>query len=500
MEGNIVVEEDIQDENTVNRSHTEMLTCEKGQLLGRETAKKWTINRTAMGEYIPQDNGKPLTQLAIPLPGAADYSPSISLTKPSPPQYSIVGKPKPPPFDPFPGPNKYKTEGDMVWRDRGFPLIGKSKSDRHETCSLGPAAYLLTHGNLSEKNSKCSMSGRQKIMHGPPDYRVQPVDSQGFKTPGPAKYRPKSSHWQKNIKKSFGLALPLQTNQLNSITPGPAVYDIRCKDRGPAYSLSKRLPTPKASDNPGPAAYDLGTTIGKAVAKSISSRQPEISNLWAPSPNTYGVPSRLGEGPKCSMTYRSFERNVSPQPGPDTYKCTIKNLKQQPVYSCRKVCRPIYPDILNYAEYSVMKNSVVGPGTYDHQNHFSKNDAPAHSMGKRFQQKSEETPGPATYNVKLPARPDGKRVAAFSMGIRIEARSGTVGPGPAAYYPKVKTSAPQYSMGKRYTKQKSSTAPAPNSYEIHSGQTNRGILKGPNPTLKARPSPFVYSGFRRILT
>lgn len=42
MEGNIVVEEDIQDENTVNRSHTEMLTCEKGQLLGRETAKKWT--------------------------------------------------------------------------------------------------------------------------------------------------------------------------------------------------------------------------------------------------------------------------------------------------------------------------------------------------------------------------------------------------------------------------------------------------------------------------
>lgn len=34
-----------------------------------------------------------------------------------------------------------------------------------------------------------------------------------------------------------------------------------------------------ASDNPGPAAYDLGTTIGKAVAKSISSRQPEISSM-----------------------------------------------------------------------------------------------------------------------------------------------------------------------------------------------------------------------------
>ena len=32
------------------------------------------------------------------------------------------------------------------------------------------------------------------------------------------------------------------------------------------------------NDNPGPGAYHLGTTIGKAVAKSISSRQPEISS------------------------------------------------------------------------------------------------------------------------------------------------------------------------------------------------------------------------------
>ena len=33
--------------------------------------------------------------LAIPLPGPADYSPTQGLTKPSAPQYSIVGKPKP---------------------------------------------------------------------------------------------------------------------------------------------------------------------------------------------------------------------------------------------------------------------------------------------------------------------------------------------------------------------------------------------------------------------
>ena len=81
-------------------------------------------------------------------------------------------------------------------------------------------------------------------------------------------------------------------------TPGPAEYECRLSGRGPAYSLAKRLPESSSDNNPGPAAYDLGTTIGKAVAKSITSRQPEISSVWAPSPNTYGVLSRLGEGPK----------------------------------------------------------------------------------------------------------------------------------------------------------------------------------------------------------
>ena len=41
--------------------------------------------------------------------------------------------------------------------------------------------------------------------------------------------------------------------------------------------------------------------------------------------------------------------------------------------------------------------------------------------------------------------------------------------------------------------------PAPNMYRVVSAQTNCGIQKGPNPTLKGRPSPFVYSGFRKML-
>ena len=36
----------------------------------------------------------------------------------------------------------------------------------------------------------------------------------------------------------------------------------------------------------------------------------------------------------------------------------------------------------------------------------------------------DETPGPASYFIKQPARPDAKRAAAFSMGIRIKTKSG----------------------------------------------------------------------------
>merc|ERR1712224_691798 len=368
---------------------------------------------------------------------------------------------------------------------------------------MGPSAYISEHNNIGSGGvPKWTIGGRTNIVNGPPDSRVQPVDSHAFKTPGPDEYRPNSGHWRKNIKKSFGLALKKTgDNQINR--PGPAEYAFRFEDRGPAYSLSKRLPESTSDNNPGPAAYDLGTTIGDSVAKSITSRQPEISNKWAPSPNTYAVLSRLGEGPKYSMTYREFERKIGPKPSPANYKPNLKNLDTQPEFSCRKVCRPVFPDILNYSEHSLMKNNTVGPGTYVSHSEFSNNDKPAYSMGKRLDPTINETPGPASYKIKQNARPDARRAAAFPMGNRIESKffsSSTTGPGPAAYNPTLKTSTPQYSMSSRNKKQTSSKTPAPNSYKIKSGQNNKGISNGPSATLKGRPSPFVYSGLKQILT
>jgi len=479
-----------------NSSNVSQLDIEQDVEVLTKAVKKPPIARNAMGEYV-QHNGKPLTQLAVPLPGAADYTPSFALTKPSPPQYSIVGKPKVLAVNDSPGPNNYSTAGNMVWMDRGFPMIGKGRPKNNATCGNGPAAYKLEYGNFGSGNPKPTIGDRPAIIHGPPDKTIQPTDTHRFCTPGPAEYSPKSSLWRKNIMKSIGLYLKREKNDTD-YTPGPAEYDIRRRESGPAYSLAKRLPIHSSNDNPGPGAYDIGTTIGSAVAKSITSRQPELANAMLPGPNTYSVPSRLGEAPRHSMTYRGFQRKTGPFPSPASYKPNLKNLQKFPDFSCRKVCRPIYPDILNYAEFSLMENKIVGPGTYVSHKSFSKNDAPSFSMGKRMSKKSSETPGPASYFIRQPARPDAKRSAAFSMGVRIKSKSDTVGPGPAAYYPKAETAAPRYSMSGRHRKTKASTTPAPNAYHVRTAQTNHGVFNGPNPTLKGRPSPFVYSGLRKI--
>lgn len=53
-----------------------------------------SAKRDAMGEYITTDGIEPLTMLAYPTPGPADYCPNAASNLPTAPQYSIVGKPK----------------------------------------------------------------------------------------------------------------------------------------------------------------------------------------------------------------------------------------------------------------------------------------------------------------------------------------------------------------------------------------------------------------------
>ena len=70
----------------------------------------------------------------------------------------------------------------MVWKDSGFPMIGKGKAQECPTCTYGPAAYKLEYGNFGSQNPKWTMRELAEIPQGPPHILVQPVDSHGKST------------------------------------------------------------------------------------------------------------------------------------------------------------------------------------------------------------------------------------------------------------------------------------------------------------------------------
>eukprot|EP00794_Sanderia_malayensis_P006310 gene6310-7032_t len=465
--------------------------------------------RTPMGTYIPAEGKQRLTQLAVPTPGPTDYNPKMTISRQAAPQYSIVGKEKKQMAQQSPGPNKYNTQQDLVWKDRKITLKGKGrmlgvgiKTDVDN--SVGPAAYDVTHRGfgIGEK-SKYTMGLKGMLRNGPPDRLVNPVDTIGFGSPGPAEYNPRSSYKRHGVNsQSFGLLLR-KKDKTNS--PGPAEYNIeKDKANGPLYSFGARLKSPPVMCDctPGPGSYQIGTTIGKSVAKSISGRQIIKKKDVLPSPNTYTLPSSIGKGPKNQMTYRAFETAVESTPGPTEYSPLNENLPKGPTFTCRTRCRPGYPDILHHSEHAVTRNPDVGPNTYYPNRCISKNDKPAYSMGTKSKQKIENTPGPTTYNVKHTTRTGNCHAPAFSIGKRIDGKKDVLSPGPAVYYPIPKRSTTSYSISgwnrKKYgmVKDTCSNLPAANAYGVH-GQTRKGKCRGPAATLKGRPSPFVYSGFSR---
>jgi hypothetical protein len=161
---------------------------------------------------------------------------------------------------------------------------------------------------------------------------------------------------------------------------GPAGYDPKTEDRGVSYSFKCRTNPVTRISTPGPNVYNIQSTIGTAPAKSMSGRQKIIDKSCAPSPDTYDIRDFKLHGPQYSMVYREFERDVEESPSPSQYSPSKVTMKRSASYSCRQACRPCFPDILNYPEFSPMQNPA--PGTHSINRDFSKNDGPAYSQGK----------------------------------------------------------------------------------------------------------------------
>lgn len=291
------------------------------------------------------------------------------------------------------------------------------------------------------------------------------------------------------------MGLPLKPKYPSG--PGPAEYDYQHVTNGPAFTMAKRFPKFEPKDtSPGPASYDIDTTIGKSVSKSILKQYNEYIGSWTPGPNVYNLSTYYREGPKYSLGFHRFQRKMSPTPHAASYTPKESNQTKQPVFSFNSKTRPAYPDILYYPDHSLMKNENVGPGSYfsgDINNRKMKSDTPAYTIGKKLGPPVHNTPGPASYNVR-----ENKKEGGVAMGGRSKTKETSFGPGPAAYYPKLKSHTLGYSMTARNGEKTTTKTPAPNSYQIQAGLTSRGMSNGPKFSFKGRPSPFVYSGFNTI--
>ncbi|XP_022081059.1 sperm-tail PG-rich repeat-containing protein 2-like isoform X2 [Acanthaster planci] len=417
------------------------------------------IQRTAMGEYLVPKDGKPLTQLAIPLPGPADYEPKIDLTARTRPQFSIVGRTKQVKAPPIPGPADYNTSGELNWKGKKKTLKEKgqtcphgTKPSHHLTCSPGPAGYRVTYKDTGKDAPKISAASRHLdgVNVGHPNCLVQPVDTHGVQTPSSSYYHPESHALNDRIHKSFGTSRKTCNKTLG---PGPAGYTIQEGQQGAAYSLSKRLPAKwqQVTDYPAPNVYDVGTTIGTGVAMAIRSRQPLEQKNWVPSPNTYTLrdPLRRSDAPVATVTYRPFSPTLKTWPSPAHYKPTDNTLPTSPRFSCRKFCKPCFPDILKYPAHA--PDTTPGPGTYHSPRRFTDNDYPAFSMGSRPRSKTNDVPGANHYDIRVSHRPDGKKAPEFSMAKRCHPPHKNENPGPTAYNPPLDTNdGPKYSMIKRW--------------------------------------------------
>ncbi|KAK3102470.1 hypothetical protein FSP39_011591 [Pinctada imbricata] len=432
-----------------------------------------------------------------PTPSGANYFPRIGFTKPSLPQYSIAGKRKTRSGNDNPGPADYSTSGDLTWNNKVFKLKGRPTSHFDEQakryCTVNGPSYNVRYGQVGRHGQKFSIAQKQhsNVYTGPPDHSTQPCDSHGFDTPGP-NYRPGSSQVDRGPKYSFGIA----RTQSSSANPGPADYDLNTSRRGPSYSFGTKLPPPPAvqrtvnKDSPSPNTYNIGTTIGRTTSVVIGERAPEPKpKLDSPSPAAYFTRDIMKNKRATTLAYRWFDTDEPAHPGPADYTITKANLTRTPMFSNRQKTNPSYPDSLNYTPRDV--DERPGPGEYDVTKTFDNNDAPAYKIAQKLNNRTSDNPAPNAYEYEKRSQKD---APAFSMGKRFEIPDSRVSPGPASYTPqKQDSNNPKYSMTSRPTQETKRGNPAPNAYNLQNAgkckQNNTGI------SLKSRASPYVYSGF-----
>ncbi|GCA62423.1 hypothetical protein KIPB_003438 [Kipferlia bialata] len=133
--------------------------------------------------------------------------------------------------------------------------------------------------------------------------------------------------------------VPGDLDEFATPSPGPGAYSMGSTvGKAPAFSLKGRTATKKAESMPGPGQYDV-STASKSPAYSLSGRHSSSGVRTAsPGPGAYATTGGTGGGPKFSMSGRTGSalgvRNTG-APGPGAYNTTANDSvgKGKPAFS-----------------------------------------------------------------------------------------------------------------------------------------------------------------------
>ena len=147
--------------------------------------------RTSLGEYVPPPGGKPLTALAKPFPGPADYQiPDMCLHKPAPPEYSIRIKPGDATArEVRPSPASYMAKPPGCKKPLGTTIKSRIEQPDYR-CSPGPA-YKVKVGDVETKPGRVTIKGRNMAATTGHPSPLDPTSYTG--TPAPV-YSPVTAH------------------------------------------------------------------------------------------------------------------------------------------------------------------------------------------------------------------------------------------------------------------------------------------------------------------
>ena len=291
-----------------------------------------------------------------------------------------------------------------------------------------------------------------------PNFRIGTGSRSTFvvkNTPGPGNYNIKSS-FSGSTSTRIGTSKRPPLNDTIQ-TPGPGTYEIRsCAIEGPQYSMPGRKSTRSGNNSPGPGHYNQSindvNTKERAPSYRIGSgsRTERPGSAYVPGPGTY-TSSTKNPGPSWGFGTQSrdnllFKLDI---PGPGTYSIPISLSQKGISITGRKI--------------EAAADNFPGPGSYNPPT--ERQTSPSWSMGKTsrsdFSNLKRSVPGPGTYS---PKKADGKVGIAFGTSNRPPLADINDTPGPGEYTVKPKSETPAYSMRPKTATSRGDNMPGPGQY------------------------------------